>query len=171
MFQNHINLVRKIAWSFHKSTGIEWKELFSEATVAYFEGMRFHNPEKGAMTTWIYQWITGELINFCKREQRFKSPTGIDDWYSSSSDSFKELFSPDSKLSPDTQEITKMVLNDPLRYALPPRKAIGQIRKDLREVKKWSWPRIEQGMKNLRTEFTANENIRKTNGQRVEATC
>lgn len=170
MFQKHINLVRSIAWSFHRTTGIEWKELFSEATVAYFEGMRFHDPAKGAMTTWIYQWITGELINFCKREQRFKSPKGIDDWYSSSSDSFKEVFNNTPNLSEDVREIVKMVLKDPLRYALPPRKAIGQIRKDLREVKKWTWPRIEAGMKNLRLEFQDNDLPRRTNGQRVEAT-
>src|SRR5690348_14988498 len=97
----HVNLVRSIAWSFHRSTGIDWRELFSEATAAYFQGLKFHeerhgmklhDPSKGGKTTWIYQWIRGEMINFCKREQRFKKPTGIDDWYQSSSQPFSELF-------------------------------------------------------------------------------
>ena len=161
MFE-HVNLVRSIAWSFHRTTGIDWQELFSEATAAYFTGLRFHeerhgmklhNPSKGGKTTWIYQWISTEMINFCKREKRARNPTGIEDWYSSSFDDFKELYPPQTQLSRDTQEIVKMVLQDPRRYALPPRKAIGQIRKDLREVKKWSWPKVEEGMRNLRAEL------------------
>ena len=161
MFEN-VNLVRSIAWSFHRSTGIDWKELFSEATAAYFTGLKFHeerhgmklhNPEKGGKTTWIYQWIRGEMINFCKREQRFRRPEGIEDWYTNSSDVFNEVFPSTEHLSNDTKEIVEMVLQDPIRYAMPPRKAIGKIRQDLREIKKWSWPRVEAGMKNLRLEF------------------
>lgn len=158
----HVNLVRSIAWSFHRTTGIDWKELFSEATAAYFQGLKFHeerhgmklhDPSKGGPTTWIYQWIYGEMINFCKREKRFKKPEGIDDWYTNSREEFREVFPPTSNLSPDTREIVEMVLQDPLRYALPPRKAIGKIRQDLRDTKRWSWPRIEAGMRNLRAEF------------------
>lgn len=150
----HVNLVRSLAWSFHRSTGIDWKELFSEATMAYFVGIQYHDPKKGAETTWIYQWIRGELINFCKREKRFKNPTGIDDWYTTSTEDFKEIFLITPTLSPDTKEIIQMVLADPYHFALPPRKAIGLIRKDLREVKRWTWPRIEQAMRNLKLELT-----------------
>lgn len=162
MFEN-VNLVRSIAWSFHRSTGIEWKELFSEATAAYYQGLKFHqerhgldlhDPKKGGPTTWIYQWVRAELINFCKREQRFKNPQGIDDWFTtSSSDEFSEIFTTPEHLSKDTREIVEMVLQDPIRYALPPRKALGKIRQDLREMKRWSWPRVEAGMRNLRSEF------------------
>jgi DNA-directed RNA polymerase specialized sigma24 family protein len=153
MFQKHINLVRKIAWSFHKTTGIEWSELFSQASLSYLEGMKLYNPEKGAETTWAYQWITSDLINFCKKEQRFKNPTGIDDWYQTSTDEFREVFSTSPNLKPDTKEIVEMVLQEPSRYALPPRKAIGLIRKDLRDIKGWTWPRIESAMRNLRQDF------------------
>lgn len=153
MFEKHINLVRSIAWSFHRTTGIEWKELFSQASLCYLEGMRFYSPEKGAETTWAYQWITSELINFCKKEKRFKNPTGIDDWYTSSPDEFKEVFATTPNLKPDTKEIVAMVLQDPPRYAVSPRKAIGLIRKDLREIKGWTWPRIEAAMRNLRQDF------------------
>lgn len=161
MFE-HVNLVRSIAWSFHRSTGIDWKELFSEATAAYFQGLKFHrerhgmdlhDPKKGGQTTWIYQWVRGEMINFCKREKRFKKPIGIEEWFSPPPDEFAEIFTSPSRLSKDTKEIVEMVLQDPIRYALPPRKAIGKIRQDLRETKGWSWPKVEAGMRNLRSEF------------------
>lgn len=157
MFQKHINLVRKIAWSFHKTTGIEWDELFSQASLAYLEGMKFYKPEKGAQTTWAYQWITGELINFCKREKRFRNPTGIDGWFNPPAGEFKEIFASTKKLKPDTKVIIEMVLQDTLRYALPPRKAIGLIRKDLYELKGWPWPRVESAMRNLRSDFQEPE--------------
>jgi len=160
----HVNLIRSIAWSFHRSTGIDWKELFSEATAAYFQGLKFHrerhgielhDPKKGGETTWIYQWVTSEMINFCKKEQKCKYVKGIDDWVLTTTfpDPFQEINPPLLNLSQDTREIVQMVLQDPHRYALPPRKAIGQIRKDLREIKKWSWTRIETGMRNLRSEL------------------
>lgn len=157
MFHKHINLVRSIAWSFHRTTGIEWAELFSQASLAYVEGMRSWKGEKGAETTWAYQWITGELINFCKREKRFRNPTGIDDWFSSPANEFKEVFETRTNCKPDTKEIIKMVLEDPFRYALPPRKAIGLIRKDLRDVKHWTWPRIEEAMRNLKSDLKVSE--------------
>lgn len=149
----HINLVRSLAWSFHRSTGINWKELFSEACLAYCEVIKLHNPKKGAQTTWLYRCIQSRLINFCKQEQKYKTPQGVEDWYTTSFEVFEELFYSDAPLSENTKEIIEMVLQDPLRYALPPRKAIGKIRTDLREQKKWPWPRVWESMKNLRIEL------------------
>lgn len=152
MFEN-INLIRKLAWNFHKKTGIEWEELFSQATLAYCEAMRSYMPEYGRKSTWAYHCLYKDLISFCKREHRFKHPEGIDDWYSTHEE-FEEIFPVERKLSPITKEIVEMVLQDPKRYNIqPPLKAIGQIRKDLREVKKWTWPKVEEGMRTLRAEL------------------
>lgn len=152
MFEN-VNLVRKLAWSFHRTTGIDWSELFSEACMAYLEAMQSYDSSKGAKTTWAYHGIRGQLIIFCKQERRFKHPEGIEDWYSYSDD-FEELFSVEKKLSPITKEIVEMVLHDPKRYAIyPPLKAVGKIRQDLRDVKKWTWPKVEEGMRTLRAEL------------------
>ena len=180
--REHINLIRKIAWSFHRTTGIEWKELFSQACLAYLEAMRSYDSCKGAKTTWAFHGIQNNMINFCKRERRDKNPKGIERWfddlmhetaygngYDESSPARNNIlqsnrvstFTPEyeffqgvKKLSKDTEEILEMVMKDPIRYALPPRKAVGQIRKDLREIKEWSWPKIEAGMRNLRTELS-----------------
>ena len=37
--EKYINLLRKIAWSFHKTTGLEWDNLFSETIQAYYKAM------------------------------------------------------------------------------------------------------------------------------------
>jgi DNA-directed RNA polymerase specialized sigma24 family protein len=153
MMFKHVNLVRHLAWSFHRSTGIEWKELFSEACVIYFEVVGFRDAEKGAETTWLYRCIQNRLINFCKKEQRFQNPTGIDDWYVNTTDVFQELFHPELKLSEDTKAVIEMVLQDHLRYALPPQKAIVLIRRDLQLKKKWTGPRAWTAMRNLAFEL------------------
>jgi len=65
------NLVKKIAWSFHQTTGIEFNELLSEAYVAYCEAMKSYNPKRSRITTHLWHCITSHLINFIKVEQKY----------------------------------------------------------------------------------------------------
>jgi DNA-directed RNA polymerase specialized sigma subunit len=65
------SLIRKLAWSFHKSTGVDYKELFSEACLAYYESLRSFNPMKGCKkTTHAWTVISNQLCDFVKREKQ-----------------------------------------------------------------------------------------------------
>ena len=41
------NLIRKISWSFHYTTGVDYDELYAEASLAYCEAMNDWSPERG----------------------------------------------------------------------------------------------------------------------------
>lgn len=72
--KNHLNLLRKIAWSFYATTGIDWQELFSEAALAYCKALKSYNPNRGRITTHLWNCVKSELINFIKEEKRYRSP-------------------------------------------------------------------------------------------------
>ena len=72
--QIELNLIRKLAWSFHNTTGIEFEELYSEASLAYCEAILCYNKScKTKLTTYQYQCIHNHLINYCKKIQRQKN--------------------------------------------------------------------------------------------------
>ena len=72
--EKHINLIRKIAWSFHKTTRIDWDDLFSEAVECYFKGLEVYDPKKSAITTFMYQYITNGLINYVNKYKAINEP-------------------------------------------------------------------------------------------------
>jgi RNA polymerase sigma factor (sigma-70 family) len=77
--EKYLNLIRKIAWSFHKSTGIDWDDLFSEAVDCYFKALEHYDPKKSAITTFMYQYITNGLINYVNKQKEINEPlTSID---------------------------------------------------------------------------------------------
>jgi hypothetical protein len=68
-FEN-VNLVRKIAWSFHKSTGIDYKELFAEACLWYYEAVRTWSLERNTkLSTYAYSIIQKKLSDFAGIEK------------------------------------------------------------------------------------------------------
>lgn len=155
----HVNLVRSLAWSFCKTTRIDWKELFSEACLAYCEALRSYNPEKSDETTWIYHCVKGALLTFCQKEMKRKYFDGID-WHSS-------VFDPQDvdqvevkiKVSPDTKDILDMVASNPQRYQCAPKIAIGYIRQDLKllgrvsKKRLWSWTEVDDAVRNMKIEI------------------
>lgn len=63
-----INLVRKMAWSFNKTTGIPFEELLSEATIGYLEAVQSHDPTRGKLSTHAWTVMKCRLIDFTNKE-------------------------------------------------------------------------------------------------------
>lgn len=154
----HVNLLRSLVWRFCRTTRIEFKDLFSEACLAYWEALRSYNPDKSAETTWIYHCVKGALVTFCQKERQRKYLEGIDWYINVSQPQDLELVEVKLKVSPDTKDILEMVASNPRRYQCAPKIAIGYIRQDLRGLyriskrRQWTWPEIEEAMRNLRAE-------------------
>ena len=155
--KKYLNLVRHIAWSFHRTTGIDWEELFGEASLAYCEALQSYHSEKSRESTWIFHCVRNRLITFCKEEAKNECLPGVRNWngttiptpdYEFFEDRFDGL-----NLSEDVKWIIRMVLRNPQRYAINSRKAMGIIGRDLRNRKGWTYHRIWNGMKNLRVEL------------------
>lgn len=154
--KKYLNLVRQITWSFHRTTRIDWEELFGEACLAYCEALQSYQPEKSRESTWIFTCIETRLINFCKMERQHKNPVGIEDWCSINSSTpsyefFEEQFS--IFLSDDVQWIIRMVLRTQERYISNGVRTVGKIRRDLRKKRKWNYDRIDKAMKDLKSEL------------------
>lgn len=156
----YLNLIRKITWSFHYTTGIEWDELFSEASLAYCQAINSYKGNKGSKeSTWVYTCVKNQLQNFCKYELRNKGiHEFVKEWAGEvehtpdyefySRDKFKDV-------SEDVRSIIFMLILSPQKYIKngePPRSVFGRIRKDLRSVMGWAHPRIDRGMKSFRVE-------------------
>jgi len=70
----NINLLRKIAWSFHQSTGLDWDDLFQEAYIAYDKALRTYDPTRGKITTHVWYCVHSHLKNYLKEEKQYKEP-------------------------------------------------------------------------------------------------
>jgi hypothetical protein len=69
-----INLIRKVAWSFHETTGLEWNELFQEAALAYLEAKGNYDPKRGKLSTYVWNCIVSRLRTYLKKEQEYHCP-------------------------------------------------------------------------------------------------
>ena len=84
----NINLLRKIVWSFHKSTGVDWDDLFQEAAYAYFTSIEKYDPKKGKLSTHVWHCVSNHLKNYLREE--FKQ-TGFIDYHEALEDILPNL--------------------------------------------------------------------------------
>jgi len=70
----NINLIRKIAWDFHKSTGLDWNDLFQEAVLAYLESIENYDEKRGAISTYVWHYVESRLKNYLKQEKNWVFP-------------------------------------------------------------------------------------------------
>jgi len=150
--KKYINLIRKLAWSFHKTTGIDWDDLFGEACLAYCEACLSYRANHNKLSVWIYICIKNRLINYCHKEERLvlldeETEEYYDNQLSTDPAAFFELF---DSLSDDSKEISQMVLDDPTFFLGV--RGLGRVAKSLRK-KQWSFPRIETGIRNMKLEL------------------
>ena len=154
----HIQLIRKIAWSFHKTTGLEWEELFAEASLYYCRALTTYDPTRGQkLTTYVWRSISCELINYIKKNQK------ISDNYSSleieklwnrpwETTPFKTS-SVFEALTKEAQEIVALILALPERFSEDtPKQAQKHIVNILKE-RGWKKDKIEAAMKNIKIAF------------------
>jgi len=156
----NLNLIRKIAWSFAKTTGLEFDELFSEASLAYVESLRSYNPEKARLSTWAVKIMTNRLITFCMNQDIFVNlPEFFEDIFPGQSNTEEEYLFKDwiLCLPQDLQLICKIVLETPEEVlAESPKASRGKIIEKLRSLK-WSWPRIWNGIRNIKIALNEKE--------------
>lgn len=68
-----MNLIYERAWSFHRTTGIDFDELVGEAMLAYAEAHNDFIEEYGVKeTTYAYSVITNRLVSFCSSMQKIR---------------------------------------------------------------------------------------------------
>jgi DNA-directed RNA polymerase specialized sigma subunit len=148
----NLNLIRSIAWSFHKTTGICFDDLMGEASLAYCEGLLKYDAKKGMITTFMFFYIRRHLINHIHKEY-IKQPKLLSFEEIRVTETIDPQYLIDS-LSPDARKIADVVLSSPKIFCtISPEKAKKRI-KTILQKKGMPLRRIWIGMRDLKTELS-----------------
>lgn len=149
-----LNLIRKIAWSFHHTTGMEFDDLFSEATLAYCKAEKEFNPNKGAgFSTFAFIYIRCSLLDYVHKNNRYKDHfISIQEAYHFAK---KQTYQVESSLemfsTKEAQEIANVILDSPQEFAnLLPKQAIKKIGDIMINKKHWNWASVWKGVRDLK---------------------
>ena len=165
--QMELNIVRKVVWSYARSTGLDFDELCSEAYLAYLEAAPSYNPARGKKSTFIWNVVRNHINSLLKAKKEIPVDKEDIDMLIEERDeldpervvlaeeSWRELF---ESLSPDAK-IIFFLLNSNEVYINTdkPREARGIIARELKnrgwsENKIWATFReLKQTLKMTRT--------------------
>jgi hypothetical protein len=162
---DNINLIRKITWQYFMNSGMDFDELFGEASVAYYEALETYDPDKGSLSSYVWNGMSGRLCNVLTREKRYTYDSlEYEDCDDDASHTYSNepyvlpnlFFEVWEELGDQAKQVASMVLADPYNYLdKSPKLARGQIVQELRG-KGWSWSVIWKTLGELKT--TLNEN-------------
>lgn len=152
----NLNLIKKIAWSFHNTTGMEWDDLFQEAALAYHEALENYDPghpRQAKLITYTWHCIESRLKNFVKEQNKWNDRTcsieNVDPNMAIPSNGHLE------KLSKEAREIVRVIFSDPCKYStVSPRLAKKEIARQMIEENHWSWHRVLVGIRDLKLAFS-----------------
>lgn len=148
----NIDLIRKIAWSFHRTTGLEWDDLFQEAALAYCEGLKRYTPEHGKITTFMWHTITTHLKNYLRKQEYRHFTNSIEEIPVRRSVNGTPLF---EILSQEAQQVVKVILDSPMEFdRVKTNEDITRMVKKLRLKLPWKRIRIRREIKNLQVIFS-----------------
>lgn len=153
-----INLIRKVAWSFHYTTGMEFDDLFSEAALAYCKAEKEFNPNKGAeFITFAFISIRSSLIDYVDKNNRYKNHfIPMQEAFHYIRDKTYETESPlEMFSSKEAQEIANLILESPQEFiCLFPKQAIKKIGQIMVDKKHWNWASVWKGIRDLKCVFS-----------------
>ena len=134
-----LDLARKVAWMYHRSSGIDHEELYSEALLAYakaLDAMRrgTFDPDRVKFTTYATTAMHNRLRSAIKQRKYQAFPFVPRDEKTPQTDREVTLLDLLDGLSEDARFAVDMVLESPLDFLSISRCAAGvRVRKALRE--------------------------------------
>lgn len=150
---DNINLIHKIAWSFHRTTGLDRDDLFQEAAVAYLKAIKEYDPTRGNITTFVWWRMRDHLRTYLRKERKRTTPLcsteDVDIDHPLRNSYLFEL------LTEDAQQIANIVLSTPEKFT--PRSQISAYQRLIRVLQRrgWSKPRVWRGIFELNSVFTS----------------
>lgn len=156
-YNDYKKLVKKISWSWHKTTGMSLETLIAEANVAFAECQNKHNPDKGKFSTLLYHNIENKFKNLLAYQNQSRHngiEVELEELAFSSCKQEKRCVFQDTiaNLSREAHLIVSIVLEVPadLLAMLPkPRLNKHQLTKYLR-LKGWKIPAINKAYIEIR---------------------
>jgi DNA-directed RNA polymerase specialized sigma subunit len=149
---NNIGLIKTTAYRFHKTTGLPYTDLLSEAGLAYTKAIKDYDPERGALSTLAVVYMTNHLSTYVTDEKWRPKETPVIQEVVDETDEFrrKEFLQELTLLSWRTQIACRMVLSNQDVYAeMPPKLARGKLRREL-IASGWSWNEVYTTFREIR---------------------
>jgi len=147
--KEYIQMIRKIAWSFHSTTGLSFEDLFGEALLYFYNAFTKYDETKGMkLTSWAWHITQNRMIDYCKK-QIHRHTSSLDDLLIQPSTTLKHSFELTELVgtNEDMLFVAQMILDDEERYEV--RNAKELITKDLVYLG-WKYNRIWQTLRNLK---------------------
>jgi len=152
----NINLIRKIAWSFHKSTGLDYDDLFQEAYLAYEYAMETYDPKREVyLSTFLWNHIANQLSSYFRREKDIKEPfVSIEEHPNLQYLASKPAPPYYENLSKEAQGIAELVLSAPKVFvAVSTEDALARIERTMIR-KGWTKTKVLIGIRDLQLAFS-----------------
>ncbi len=165
-FEDYKNMLRKLAWSFNRTTGLPFEDLLSSAYLAFCHSLKTYNPDKGKFSTYLYHTARTRLVDHCNVSHYWKEDMSgyqpqapdlleaqlkLNPNYQDpeSAAIFKDSI---ENLSSEAQEICKMIFESPQEFLVvnKPKLSRGRVKEVLREMG-WSWSQIWSGFREIKT--------------------
>ena len=147
-FEN-ISLIRKIAWSFHTTTGVELEELCAEATLAYLESLQKYDPNRGVkITTFAWWYIHSHLKNYLKINAKHIHTPSTDDVYADRPVASVPFW---ESLSEEAQQIADVILTAPRVFIDIDCQEVEQRVINILTRQGWNVKKIQEGLTELTT--------------------
>lgn len=67
----HLNLIRKAAWKFAWRYAVDFEDLFQDAYLACLQALPYYSPQRGALTTYLWQVSCNALSDLLKKQTRY----------------------------------------------------------------------------------------------------
>lgn len=133
-YEDYKKLIYKIAWTYHRKTGIDFEELVSEGNIAFCNAKKHFNPDKDIkFCTYLYIAIKNTMKDFIEKNNCFDNTNKINFEFKDVNNEFQiKLF---ENLSDSSKIMIKTIIN-------PPSEIIEWAQSD-------KWPKKRDGKKHL----------------------
>lgn len=147
----HLKMIKKIAWSFHLSTGLDYDDLFQEACLIWLDNSCLWNPGKGKITTFMWCVITGGLRNWLKKDKRYSAPL---EEMSKKADRPVYQVPYYELLSVEASAIAEIIVLCPDKFASSPKPEVINRVERIMVNNGWNLGAIKSGVRHLETVFS-----------------
>jgi len=138
-YKNYLKLIQKITWSFYKTTGVDWNDLFQEAFFGYLEAKEKYDPKKGKFSSFLWITISSRLKKYLRKEMEFRKIEVVD-W---------ELESYSPQISIETTEILNSIAENIGEFINLSKKEITKKIYEVMLKKGWSFTKTKEVLQEL----------------------
>jgi len=168
--QMELNIVRKVVWSYTRTTGLDFDELCSEAYLAYLEAAPSYDLARGKKSTFIWNVVRNHINNLLKAKKEIPADKEAIDMLIEernelnpeqivlAEESWRELF---ESLSPDAKMIFSLLNSSEVYINTDkPREARGIIARELK-ARGWSENKIWATFREIKQTLKMTQTKRK----------